>query len=250
VKTSGLVGPFLLVLLVVVFAVSWQRERQRAGILAEECQRLAQEVKLVNSERTSGSVDKLLLVLPVTAESSLSMPPESANGSEVSNHVVTADLIETNTLVRAESVPAITALVSLPSTANEDPPYTDLQLEIYRCANQLGVINFAAERWAADHKAVILSDLMALRGYLAPMTLVCPGIRPKTLSVAWENFTSSDITYQIVPGSKGKLWDFHIPNQGSPATMRWLYCPIHKKLSMENRVDSGGIPGSQVFRPR
>jgi len=254
VKTSGLVGPFLLTLLVVVVAISWQRERQRAGILAKECQRLSQELSLARNVSANGSEENLapvtLAAESVAAESNLSKPQDSANGNEVSNHVTSADQSETNILVRTESVPPITTPVSLLSAGNEEPPYTDLQLEIYRCVNQLGVINFAAERWALDHQGVIPSDLMALRGYLAPMTLVCPGVRPKTLSAGWENFTSADITYQIIPGSKGKPWDFQIPNQGSPVHVRWLYCSIHKRLSVENRVTPGGIPSSQVFRPR
>lgn len=251
-KTSGLVGPFLLAILAVVLAVGWRQERQRGGKLAVECQRLSQELSLARNVSANGNEDDPPLVSlaaqPVTAESSLSKPQESANGNEDSNHVTNADEIETNILIRTENIPTTTAQVSLPSATEEEPPYTNLQLEIYRCSNQMGVINFAAERWATDHNGLIPENLMELRGYLSPMVLVCPGVRPKTLSAAWERFQPEDVTYQVLPGSKGKLWDLDIPGP-SPVTVGWLRCPVHN-LRVLNRKMSAGIPSSQVFQPR
>ncbi len=133
---------------------------------------------------------------------------------------------------------------------NEPPTYTDLQLETYRCCNQMCEINIAAERWAVDHNGLIPPNLMELRGYLAPMILICPGSRPNSLSAAWEQFKPEDITYQISPSSRGKQWDFQMQGQASPVTVIWLRCPIHKKLSTDNRIRFGGIPVSQEFRPR
>lgn len=248
-RTSGITGTLLIAVLAVIFAVCWLQERRHAANLTEEYQRLSRELAVarnVNEEHENSTAHS------VTAESDAFKPSETVIGSEASNHTAISDAVATNNPPRMERVsaePTATQSPSLP-VANDEPPYTELQLEIYRCANQLGVINFAAERWAVDHKGVIPSDLMELRSYLPPMTLICPSVHPKSLSVAWENFTSGDITYQIVPGSKGKLWDFQIPNQGSPVTIRWLYCPIHKRLSVENRTTLGGIPTSQVFQSR
>ncbi len=251
-KTSGLVISFLLVILVVVFAFGWEQERQRAAKLEEECQQLVHELSLARSERANGNEENpepvKLEAQPLTTKSSLSEPRESVNGNEVSNHMTSADQIETNLFVRPEGVSTTKAPVSLPSATNEEPPYSDLQLEIYRCSNQMGAINFAAERWAAGHNRLIPENLMELRGYLPPMILVCPAVRPRILSAAWERFQPEDATYQVLPGSKGKLWDLDIPG-GSPVTVSWLRCPVHN-LTVLNRKMSAGIPWSKVFQPR
>lgn len=167
----------------------------------------------------------------------------------ISNPVAVIAVTEANALSNQDSEPV--AIISKPpalSSTNNEPPYTDLQLEIYRCSNQMGAINFAAEHWAADHGGLIPENLMELRGYLSPMILVCPAVRPKNLSSAWERFQPEDVTYQVLSGSKGKFWDLDIPGP-SPVTVGWLRCPVHN-LRVLNRKMSAGIPSSQVFQPR
>jgi hypothetical protein len=42
-------------------------------------------------------------------------------------------------------------------------------------------INIATERRAADHDGRMPNQLTDLKGYIAPMTLICPASRPASL---------------------------------------------------------------------
>ena len=126
------------------------------------------------------------------------------------------------------------------------PPYTDSQLELYRCANQMADITVAIQQWAADHKGKTPYYLSELRDYIAPMTLVCPGVRPQRLATYWREFNPDEITYRVAPNAGGTDWDFG-GQVGGGASKIWLLCPIHK-LRSENNTGPPGIPVDQYFR--
>jgi hypothetical protein len=137
---------------------------------------------------------------------------------------------------------------SLAANFSQQPRYTQQQLELYRCSNQMYEINLAIAHWAMDHNGVIPEDLSELEGYISPMLLICPSVQPTSLAVSWKNFDRKDITYRLDPGARGALWDFPNPNRPSPVTKRCLYCPIHNIYTF-NQVMAGGIPIDQLFRP-
>jgi hypothetical protein len=126
-------------------------------------------------------------------------------------------------------------------------PYTQLQLEFYRCSNQMLQINIATEQWAQLHQGVIPGELSELRNYLAPLTLICPAKAPRSLVSSWEHFDLTEITYRIRPGAKGAEWEFKTPGP-APISMSYLTCPIHK-IETSNRRMAGAIPLSQYFNP-
>jgi hypothetical protein len=90
----------------------------------------------------------------------------------------------------ATAPPAASARTGQIVPASDARPYTDSQLELYRCANQMFEINVAVQRWAADHKGKSPYYLSELRGYIAPMTLVCPSVRPQRLAQYWGGIQS------------------------------------------------------------
>jgi len=112
-------------------------------------------------------------------------------------------------------------------------------------------ITMATERWAAAHDGMLPHNLAELRGYLAPMILICPASRPGGLPTSWIDFDLKDISYRVrlADTPSYNQWDFQDPNRGSPPSTTWLFCPIHK-TSASNRVLHGGIPADQVFRAR
>ena len=237
----------------------WFRERVRAqkAILDKEQIALKFEELLQRRESTNLSNVDLTESNPeaigaLKQSVSTSIAPSNPSSHGASTTPLSLPNIETEKLFDSENTP-LSSDLGLSNGATNEPPipiYTELQLETYRCCNQMCEINIAAERWAVDHNGLIPPNLMELRGYLAPMILICPGSRPNSLSAAWEQFKPEDITYQISPSSRGKQWDFQIQGQASPVTVIWLRCPIHKKLSTDNRIRFGGIPVSQEFRPR
>jgi hypothetical protein len=126
--------------------------------------------------------------------------------------------------------------------------YTATELELYRCSSQIFEINVAAQRWAAEHDGVAPQDLTQLRDYLAPMTLVCPGVRPKSLARTWDEFNLADISYWITPSPQGVKWDFKNLNQPSKDARMWLTCPYHNIFSM-NSAEAGRIPPDRAIKP-
>ena len=234
----------------------WYFERERAQRAIIDKEQIA--LKLQELLQNPASHDQSDVDLPGAnagaigaskrSDSTPGVLPNRAAIGAATNAVSPPKVEATNAIAQEET--NLSSDTRIPSgAASEAPPYTELQLEMYRCCNQMNEINIAAERWAADHKGLIPSSLMELRGYLAPMILICPGTRPKSLSTAWEEFKPDDIPYRINPSSKGELWDFQIHGQASPATVTWLHCSIHKKLHTMNRVEYDGIPSSQEFRP-
>jgi hypothetical protein len=103
-------------------------------------------------------------------------------------------------------------------------------------------INVAAEQWAANHDGRIPMQLPELKGYVAPMTLICPSVRPSSLANTWENFDLKNISYQRYAPNPNDRWEFRVPpGTPLPATRSWLKCPVHNMVSF-NRVMPGMIP--------
>ena len=248
----GLVASVFLLL----FGRSWYRERQRAqrAIAAEE--QMALELESRRQSKTSLDQSRAghgeltpEAISPSTGNDSKSTTPSNSSSSDV-NPALLLPNVKTKAVTNLEDAHVFSATSVTSGDADKSLPYTEQQLEIYRCCNQMCEINIAAERWAFDHNGLIPPNLMELRGYLAPMLLICPGSRPSALSAAWEQFKPEDISYQVSPSSSGKQWDFQVQGQARPVTVIWLRCSIHKKLSTDNRIRFGGIPVSQEFRAR
>jgi hypothetical protein len=249
----GLVFAFFLFLL----GGGWYREREHARRAILDKEQIA--LKLEELLQSQASSDQSNVDLPeVNPEAigtskrsdSTSIVPPSSSAIEATTAVLSPPNIQGEKVIDLEDTRLSSDTGLYNFATNEPPLYTDLQLETYRCLNQLIEINIAAERWAADHNGLIPPNLTELRGYLAPMILICPGARPHSLSAAWGQFKPEDITYLVSPSSSGRQWDFQIQGQASPVTVIWLRCLIHKKLSTDNRIRFGGIPVSQEFRPR
>ena len=235
----------------------WFRERERAQKAILDKEQIALKIEGLLQSRASTEISNVDLtesnpeaIRALKLSDSTSIAPQNPSSFGATTNPLSLPNIEIEKLFDPENTPLSSDLGLSNGDTNEPPTYTELQLETYRCCNQMCEINIAAERWAIDHNGLIPTNLMELRGYLAPMILICPGSRPNSLSAAWEQFKPEDITYQISPSSSGKQWDFQIKGQGSPVTVIWLRCPIHKKLSTDNRIRFGGIPVSQEFRPR
>src|SRR5688572_1146973 len=83
----------------------------------------------------------------------------------------------------------------VPSTDSNERPWTDEQLEAYRCANQVNQITIAATLWAETHGGYGPTNFYDLHEYLAPMMLVCPAKEPKSIAHSWKNFDPSTMSY-------------------------------------------------------
>jgi hypothetical protein len=103
--------------------------------------------------------------------------------------------------------------------------WTQDQIDAYRCANNLLQINLAATVWAQTHAGFAPADFVSLQEYLAPMTLICPARRPRSLSVDWRDFDTSAITYARPPPREDVEWG------AGAAHRRYAYCPIHQIMS-------------------
>src|SRR5688572_30490071 len=75
-----------------------------------------------------------------------------------------------------------------PPSLSTNTTWTQEQIDAYRCANNLLQINLAATVWARTHEGYAPPDFVSLQEYLAPMTLICPARRPRSLSVDWRGF--------------------------------------------------------------
>jgi hypothetical protein len=112
-------------------------------------------------------------------------------------------------------------------------PALNLQEKIngIMCENHLHQITLAADLWATTHDGYGPKDLMDLQIFLAPMILVCPGSRPKSVASHWQNFDASMITYRLrSPGIKWKA-----------ESKKFVDCPIHQ-TSASNWPRETGIP--------
>jgi hypothetical protein len=124
-----------------------------------------------------------------------------------------------------------------PDVTLTDSPGTTLQdkVEAILCANHLDQISIAADLWAANHNGFGPSNLVELRGYLAPMILVCPGAHLKSIAADWRTFDVSTITYLL--RSPGVEW--------KGADRKFVDCPIHQTIAL-NGPHETGIPGRFV----
>lgn len=236
-KLLSAIGVIMVGLLLVA---GWRRESRLAETLKIENRRLA---------------DELNQFVHVKAQSGMETPTQSIEENyelpRERKEPVTEPLGESETNISI--LPILTTPVAAENTINQSAqgaeplPYTEAQLKIYRCSNQMFQINLATERWAADHNGLIPDDLADLRAYLAPMILVCPEAQPASLAASWNAFDPKNVTYQIYAGARGARWDFSLPGLGSPQTIHYLRCPIHKSATL-NRVMASGIPNSQMFR--
>jgi hypothetical protein len=124
-----------------------------------------------------------------------------------------------------------------PGVTLTDSPGTTLQekIEAILCENHLDQISIAADLWAANHNGFGPSNLIELRGYLAPMILVCPGAHLKSIAADWRSFDVSTITYLL--RSPGVEW--------KGADRKFVDCPIHHTIAL-NGPHETGIPGRFV----
>ena len=234
------------VIVVLVLVAGWHRESRRAETLKIENRRLADELKQFVQAQAQFGAETPTQSIEVNHE----LPREGKEPvTELPGESETHPQTETNTFI----LPILTTPVAAENTTNqiaqsgEPLPYTEAQLKIYRCSNQMFQINLATDRWAADHNGLIPENLADLRDYLAPMILVCPEAQPASLAASWNAFDTKNITYQIFAGAKGARWDSSLPGLVSPQTIHYLSCPIHKSATL-NRVMPSGIPNSQMFR--
>jgi hypothetical protein len=115
-------------------------------------------------------------------------------------------------------------------TLTDEPGLTvEEKIEALRCANQLQQISLATDLWAANRGGVAPSDLTELKEYLAPMILVCPSARPKSVSWHWHDFDPHAITYGI--RAPGILW------KGPHTT--YVFCPIHQLNTLNWPMETG-----------
>jgi hypothetical protein len=112
-------------------------------------------------------------------------------------------------------------------SSSTNTSWTQEQIDAYRCANKLLQINIAATLWAQTHEDYAPADLVSLQDYLAPMILICPARRPRSLSVDWRNFDTSAITYQRPPPREDVKW-------GPGGSRTYTYCPIHQISSFNS----------------
>jgi hypothetical protein len=253
-KMPPLIGAFTIVL-ALVFAAGWRREHNLLKKLALENSKLSLELK--NLEQSEASVGAGVYEPSQFSEEASNA--QSKRNDSIEQPPGPRELDQSGTNRLAESTltvtPAITSenvhehqVVDVVPKNTQSLSYTESQLEIYRCSNQMLEINIATGRWAADHNGIMPQNLIDLRGYLAPMILVCPGTRPTVLTARWDIFSAKEITYQTYSGARGSQWDFEIGGLDSPQTKHWLSCPLHKITTL-NRVMPGiGIPSDQVFK--
>ena len=241
-KLLSAIGVTMVGLLLVA---GWRRESRLAETLRIENRRLADELnQFVHVKAQSGTETPTQSI-----EENYELPRERKEPvKEPLGESETNPKTDTNISI----LPILTTPVAAENTTNQSAqgaeplPYTEAQLKIYRCSNQMFQINLATERWAADHNGLIPEDLADLRDYLAPMILVCPEAQPASLAASWNAFDTKNITYQIYAGAKGARWDFSLPGFGSsPQTIHYLRCPIHKSATL-NRVMPSGIPSSKM----
>ena len=144
--------------------------------------------------------------------------PEAESARQDTNQQSAAD-VESAAAIRGVPTPSSPSL-------STNTTWTQDQIDAFRCANNLLQINLAATAWAQTHSGFAPPDFVSLQDYLAPMTLICPARRPRSLSVDWRGFDTSAITYAIFPPGNDLRW-------GTGAAHRqYAHCPIHEIVSL------------------
>jgi hypothetical protein len=150
--------------------------------------------------------------------------PEAESARQETNHQPASDIESTATIRQVPNH-------SSPSLST-NTTWTQDQIDAYRCANNLLQINLAA-----THAGFAPPDFVSLQEYLAPMTLICPAKRPRSLSVDWQGFDTSAITYAILPSR---------PRWGAGGHL-YARCPIHEIVSLDS-PRSIGFPARYSIR--
>ena len=159
--------------------------------------------------------------------------PEAESARQETNQQPAADI---------ESTAAIRQVPNNSSPSlSTDTTWTQDQIDAYRCANNLLQINLAATAWAHTHAGLAPPDFVSLQDYLAPMTLICPARRPRSLSVDWQGFDTSAITYAIFPPGNDLRWGT------GTAHRQYAHCPIHEIVSF-NYPRLIGFPPRYLIR--
>jgi hypothetical protein len=234
----------------VILAVGWYRERQRAETANAQSEQMAVNFR-AHQESISGVTPPTDPMIPESNELrkayvKLDDSLARSYASDKTTGTAIARLPE-NPVVNKPAESLTIPSRAIASSLDEQRPYTAEQEEVYRCSNQMLEINVATARWAANHNGQMPSNLSDLRGYIAPMMLVCPSVRPVALATTWDEFSPTDVSYRTSPNAIDALWDFGLPQGGSPPSKTWLLCPIHRS-STRNRVMPGGIPVDLVFK--
>ena len=136
----------------------------------------------------------------------------------IAQQSLTSSAPQTGSAVSMKQNPASIQL--RPGVTLTDSPDTTLQekIEAILCENHLKQITLAADLWAAKNDGFAPNDLMELQDYLAPMILVCPGTRPKSVALFWTDFDRSSITYRLRgPGVK---WQ--------KPSVKFVDCAVHQ----------------------
>src|SRR6478609_6252579 len=109
-------------MLAVVFAVGWRLEHQRAAEVEEDFQRLSQELATISRNANSGEhdsisepvIDPLSPTMNNTALNQQALTPTN----HASNKTTTTDVLESNSVLRVESVVNESAAAVLPPLAS------------------------------------------------------------------------------------------------------------------------------------
>ena len=137
-----------------------------------------------------------------------------------------------------EKEQVLAAQTSLPQADSKDALTAQDKLDFFMCMNHLLEINAAGERWARSHDGFLPTSLSDLSEELAPMMLVCPASKPKSLAGFWKitnapNFDPATISYLLTgPGLK---W--------GGTSHSFVFCPIHQ-IETANHSGMIGYPDS------
>ena len=155
------------------------------------------------------------------------------------------NLVGENELLRIQLHEAQQTLLSQRASApeREGNTLTREQIEAYLCYGHLYQISIAAGLWAQTHDGYAPTNLVLLREYLAPMILICPSAKPKSVASRWEKFDPSTITYRMPLRARdpGIRWS---PPLGGPGH-GFASCPIHK-IDAFNQTGIVGMPSKYI----
>jgi hypothetical protein len=148
----------------------------------------------------------------------------------------------------ARTAPSVdTSQAALPNVPHQAAPRDDApadekeRFEAILCANHLLQIGLAGEQWSALHDDAAPPDLLSLKDYLAPLILVCPSARPRSLPMTWKDFDPAMISYQCRLGNWPNEWRW---SHGS--TRKFAQCPIHGTSVLTGSPPSPAIPSRYV----
>ena len=223
----------LLVVIAIVVGSAFRHFIQAAAKLRAENDALREELQEARRQsEAKAELERIRLdaAVPIVRVDSQEAQQLRAELAELKRQgPLLTNLVAENELLRRQLQEAQQASPSqrpVPAPERDGNTLTREQIEAYLCYNHLYQVSIAAGLWAQTHDGYAPTNFVSLREHLAPMILICPSAKPKSVANRWEKFDPSTITYRMPLRARdpGIRWS---PPLGGPGTT-FVSCPIHE----------------------